>query len=233
MNFNFEGDGANGINQGSGHFEREIIERASGCTFEEGLNLFRANVARKYKIDLPVQQQTKKATQSETRITQEELLSPNGGQKALQSKSIQHQSESQLVQSMPQIEDDYEEFESNTNQYASEVRDSSTGVPGHQGGNTAYYSEDESEEKKEDTSMTLSAPPQTIEKTDFVKDTFAKFGLSMNLYGQQGPDVSAMSSTNTETKQRSMKVKYLLDSLPDYKFMLESKVSIPQAFFVE
>lgn len=54
MNFNFEGGGLNGGNQGSGHFEKEIIERALGSAFEEGSNIFRASVAKKYKIDLPM-----------------------------------------------------------------------------------------------------------------------------------------------------------------------------------
>jgi hypothetical protein len=52
------------------------------------------------------------------------------------------------------------------------------------GGTSNYYSEEESEERKEDLNMSSLNNPQVVEKTDFVKDTFAKFGLSMNLYGE-------------------------------------------------
>lgn len=82
-----------------------------------------------------------------------------------------------------------------------------------------------------------------IEKVDFVKETFAKFGLSMNLYNPNAPtttepnalgNFSSIQTPDTlQLKTGGTKLRYLLDSIPDYGFLLDSKLNIPQAFFAE
>jgi hypothetical protein len=106
-----------------------------------------------------------------------------------------------------------------------------------------YYTEEENneEENKNDESimgsmMTMSGPANQGsdlrggEKADFVKDTFAKFGLSMNLYTNQQANEAQPAS---EVTKGSKRLRALLDGLPDYEFLISSKLVLPQAFFSE
>jgi hypothetical protein len=72
------------------------------------------------------------------------------------------------------------------------------------------------------------------EKVDFVKDVFAKFGLRTDLYSN--PNALMANEAAFFSKEESMQVsktKRFLDSLPDYGFLLDHRVSIPKEFFVQ
>ncbi|CDW90393.1 UNKNOWN [Stylonychia lemnae] len=108
---------------------------------------------------------------------------------------------------------------------------------------TTYYSEDEAEESKDDgVDDFLGAPQVQIigqDNKDFVKDTFAKFGLNMNLYNpgesmiqNAGPEDINLGSMATK-RHHNEKVQRILDILPDYGFMLDTKLALPQTFFME
>jgi hypothetical protein len=105
-------------------------------------------------------------------------------------------------------------------------------LSGHLGGTTTYYSDEETEERKQDDHLSTSmlGKPSNEPKADFVKDTFAKFGLSMNLYSAaQGSDNlnNFGSSGQEETNKSKLRAKYFLDSLPDYGFLMDQKLAIP------
>lgn len=131
-----------------------------------------------------------------------------------------------MNESLARMDDEFEEFGTNTHQYENDAKSTNNA-------NADNYSEEETEERKEEE-IIETAPLKQVEKTDFVKDTFAKFGLSMNLYSSNaGSGNFGGGMGTTEVKQGSSKVKYLIDSLPDYGFLLDSKLSIPQAFFIQ
>ena len=77
----------------------------------------------------------------------------------------------------------------------------------------------------------IGSAPKNVEKTDFVKDTFEKFGLSMNLYSNH-QSTEKLEHTIEESPVNK-RLRALIDGLPDYGFLLESKLMIPQAFFYE
>ena len=68
-----------------------------------------------------------------------------------------------------------------------------------------------------------------------MKETFAKFGLNMNLYN---PSAGILSNQLAEAPEKKMqtvevggsadqKIKRLLDMVPDYSFLLDTKLALP------
>ena len=84
------------------------------------------------------------------------------------------------------------------------------------------------EEMKQDEKAT---PIETKKETDFVKDTFAKFGLNMNLYNPSLIQPESRKEAN-DREQENDKVQRILDMLPDYGFLLEPKLALPQTLFM-
>ena len=76
---------------------------------------------------------------------------------------------------------------------------------------------------------------QIQKNADFVKDTFAKFGLNMNLYNPHHNEGFEGFGTvqKTEEEIKKQKIKDFLDALPDYGFLTETKLAIPKELFVE
>ena len=68
---------------------------------------------------------------------------------------------------------------------------------------------------------------------DFVKDTFAKYGLNMNLYnpnllGAPGSELNQIPGFDKPKEDpANEKLQKLLDIIPDYGFLLESKLCLP------
>ncbi len=75
---------------------------------------------------------------------------------------------------------DFDEIEQS--QFESSVKPNENSIKKNEGGETnpTYYSE-ESEEEQKGPDLVVEKGPEP-EKVDFVKETFAKFGLNMNLY---------------------------------------------------
>lgn len=65
-----------------------------------------------------------------------------------------------------------------------------------------------------------------------MKETFAKFGLNMNMYNPGSSFVSnadtdqTVPASNLGNKVNS-KVQQILDLIPDYGFLLDTKLSLP------
>lgn len=71
-----------------------------------------------------------------------------------------------------------------------------------------------------------------------MKDTFAKFGLNMNLYNPglavgAGKEEQNSKRKESDNQTTNPKLQGLLEILPDYGFLLDTKLALPQTLFVE
>ena len=65
-----------------------------------------------------------------------------------------------------------------------------------------------------------------------VADTFAKFGLNIDLLNPNAIEEESKveSARNTGAQPRSCKVDALLDKIPDFGFLTDEKLSIDELF---
>ena len=101
--------------------------------------------------------------------------------------------------------------------------------------------EDDSSKKQQSGKKTTLHTKVEEKKDDFVKDTFAKFGLNMNLYNPNTKSESKYMNDSSNANRDddgsknkvNPKVRKILDIMPDYGFLLDTKLALPQTFFME
>ena len=104
-----------------------------------------------------------------------------------------------------------------------------------------YFSDEEDGDKQRENEeikneeLEMSSKQEHVEKVDFVKDVFAKFGLSTDLYTSAtviNREVGRRESKENEVENsKEQRVRKFLERLPEYGFLSETKLSLPQEFF--